>query len=54
MVIPGLGSNIRIRRGKPDDALAIGTVHVEAWRYAYSRLLPESVIESLTVVRREA
>jgi ribosomal protein S18 acetylase RimI-like enzyme len=38
-----------IRQARRDDALRIAAVHVETWRTAYPRLLPESVLAGLSV-----
>jgi ribosomal protein S18 acetylase RimI-like enzyme len=42
---------IRIRAAIPADAQAIARVHVEAWRESYRALVPEHVIEALSVDR---
>lgn len=45
---------ISVRRARPADAAAIGTVHVAAWRNAYAGLLPDSYLAGLSVVRHAA
>jgi len=42
---------VRIRAAIPADAQAIARVHVEAWRESYRALMPEHVIEALSVDR---
>jgi ribosomal protein S18 acetylase RimI-like enzyme len=44
---------VRVRRAEPGDAAAIAAVHVRAWRAAYRGLLPEAVLDSLSVEARE-
>jgi GNAT superfamily N-acetyltransferase len=41
-----------IRPALPADARAIAEVHVRAWRAAYSGLLPEELLEALSVEER--
>lgn len=43
-----------IRPARPEDALAIGHVHVDSWRTTYRGLLPDSVLASLSVEQRAA
>lgn len=43
----------RIREATVDDARAIAEVHVEGWRWGYRGLLPDEVIDALTVEARE-
>ena len=40
---------VTIRQARRDDALYIAAVHVETWRTAYPRFLPESVLAGLSV-----
>ena len=40
-----------IRRARPEDAAAIGAVHVAAWRDAYAGLLPDDYLAGLSVTR---
>lgn len=42
---------ISIRRAKPQDAGAIGAVHVSAWRDAYAGLLPDAYLANLSAAR---
>lgn len=42
-----------IRRATPADAQAIAQIHVSAWRAAYNDLIPDEVLGSLSVERRE-
>ena len=44
-------NEVRIRAAIPADAQAIARVHVEAWRESYGALMPEDVIEALSVDR---
>lgn len=37
-----------LRKANRDDALPIAAVHVETWRTAYPRLLPEAVLSGLS------
>ncbi|HEX7041129.1 MAG TPA: hypothetical protein VF202_13505 [Trueperaceae bacterium] len=41
-----------IRAAKPEDALAIGRVHVDPWRTTYRGLLPDAVLAALSVEQR--
>lgn len=41
-----------IRTATPEDALAIGHVHVDSWRTTYRGLLPDSVLAALSVEQR--
>lgn len=45
---------IGIRRARPADAIAIGAVHVAAWRSAYAGLLPTDYLARLSVPRQAA
>ncbi|MBW0000438.1 MAG: GNAT family N-acetyltransferase [Verrucomicrobia bacterium] len=47
-------SIVTIRRADRGDAPRIAAVHVETWRTAYPRLLPESVLASLSVEAERA
>ena len=44
-------NEVRIRAANPADAQEIARVHVEAWRESYRALVPEHVIEALSVDR---
>ncbi|MDB5802634.1 MAG: hypothetical protein JWL63_3573 [Rhodocyclales bacterium] len=43
-----------IRPATPDDAQAIAEVHVAAWRSAYAGLMPQNVLDALSVEQRAA
>ena len=43
---------ITIRRARPGDAVAIGTVHVAAWRSAYPGILPQAYLANLSAPRQ--
>lgn len=43
-----------IRQAVPEDARAVAEIHVDAWRAAYSAILPEAFLASLTVASRQA
>lgn len=45
---------ISIRRARPGDAIAIGAVHVAAWRSAYPGILPDAFLARLSVPRQAA
>lgn len=45
---------ICIRRARPEDATAIGTVHVASWRSAYAGVLPDSYLAHLSSLRQAA
>ena len=45
---------IAIRRARPADAVAIGAVHVAAWRSAYPGILPDDFLAKLSVPRQAA
>ena len=45
---------ISIRRARPSDAIAIGAVHVAAWRSTYPGILPDSFLARLSVPRQAA
>jgi ribosomal protein S18 acetylase RimI-like enzyme len=42
-----------IRQADIEDALAIATIHVRSWQYAYRDLLPDHQLDSLSVPERE-
>ena len=44
----------RLREATPDDAQAIAEVHVRSWRETYTGLMPQSVLDGLSVERRAA
>jgi ribosomal protein S18 acetylase RimI-like enzyme len=43
---------ITIRRARPTDAVAIGAVHVAAWRSAYPGILPDAYLARMSVARQ--
>lgn len=45
-------SGATIRRATADDARDIGEVHVASWRWAYAGLLPDAVLDALSVEER--
>ncbi len=45
---------ISIRRARPADAIAMGAVHVAAWRSTYPGILPDGFLSRLSVPRQAA
>lgn len=45
---------IAIRKARPADAIAIGAVHVAAWRSAYPGILPDNFLAKMSVSRHAA
>jgi len=43
-----------IRPARPEDALRIATIHVDAWRVAYRGIVPDEFLRALTVEQRHA
>jgi GNAT superfamily N-acetyltransferase len=43
---------VLIRRATPGDATALATVHVRSWQAAYRGLMPDEVLDGLSVERR--
>ena len=43
-----------IRSARPEDALRIATIHVEAWRAAYRGIVPDEYLRSLSIEKRHA
>jgi ribosomal protein S18 acetylase RimI-like enzyme len=43
---------VTVRRAVPEDARAIAEVHVRSWRVAYQGLMPDDVLEGLSVEDR--
>lgn len=43
-----------IRSTRPEDALRIATIHVEAWRAAYRGIIPDEYLCSLSIEKRHA
>ena len=50
----GAAHMISIRRARPSDAIAIGAVHVAAWRSTYPGILPDGFLARLSVPRQAA
>jgi ribosomal protein S18 acetylase RimI-like enzyme len=44
---------VRIRAAEPGDARRIAEIHVRSWRAAYRGILPDSVLDELSVEERE-
>jgi ribosomal protein S18 acetylase RimI-like enzyme len=47
-------ASVRIRHATSDDALAIGTIHVDSWRATYRGMMPDAVLDGLSVDDRVA
>lgn len=45
---------ISLRAARPGDAVAIGAVHVAAWRSTYPGILPDAYLARLSVARQAA
>ncbi len=45
---------IEIRKARPADAIAMGAVHVAAWRSTYPGILPENYLAGMSVSRNAA
>jgi len=45
-------SAITVREAEPRDAAGIANVHVESWRAAYAGLVPQALLDRLSVDRR--
>jgi ribosomal protein S18 acetylase RimI-like enzyme len=43
-----------VRLARPADARALATVHVRTWQAAYAGIVPQVVLDGLSVARREA
>ena len=41
-----------VREARPSDALGIATVHVRSWEGIYRGLMPDSLLDQMTVERR--
>jgi GNAT superfamily N-acetyltransferase len=53
VIIPGIDSDsVVVRAARPSDAADIARVHVEAWRAAYVDIVPQAVLDRLSVDRR--
>jgi len=46
-------TNVVIRAALPPDAADIARVHVEAWRAAYVGIVPQAVLDRLSIDRRQ-
>ncbi len=44
----------RIRLGAPEDAPAIADIHVRSWQATYRGLVPDAILDGLSVERRTA
>lgn len=44
---------LEVRRAVADDAAPIAAVHVRTWQVAYRGLLPDELLDGLSVLRRE-
>ena len=45
---------MNVRAATPDDAPSIAAIHVGAWRVAYRNLVPDEVLDGLSIPQREA
>ena len=45
---------MNIRSARPEDALRIATIHVDAWRAAYRGIIPDEFLRSLSIEKRHA
>jgi GNAT superfamily N-acetyltransferase len=45
-------SPFRVRLARPEDALGLAEVHVASWRTTYPGLVPDEVLQALSVERR--
>jgi hypothetical protein len=43
-----------VRPARPGDAEAIATVHVRSWQAAYPGIVPQPVLDRLSIERRAA
>ncbi|MEW8975692.1 MAG: GNAT family N-acetyltransferase [Exiguobacterium sp.] len=43
---------MRIREARPEDALAIARVHIDAWRETYQGIIPDSYLAQLSYEKR--
>jgi ribosomal protein S18 acetylase RimI-like enzyme len=44
---------VEVRRAVPEDAAPIAAVHVGTWQVAYRGLMPDAVLDGLSVAQRE-
>ena len=49
-----MNASIRLRRATEADVAALGVVHVQAWREAYTGMLPDTVLAGLDPVQRSS
>lgn len=47
-------ATVEIHRATRDDIAELASLHVRAWQWAYRRLIPDEVLDSLNVERRAA
>ena len=47
------GVAVQVRRAVPEDAAPTVAVHVRAWQVAYRGLMPDQVLDGLSVAQRE-
>lgn len=48
-----MASDFTIRAATVDDARAVAEIHVADWRWAYRGLVPDELLDSLSIERRE-
>jgi ribosomal protein S18 acetylase RimI-like enzyme len=44
---------VNVRAARPDDARRLGEIHVETWRATYVGVMPQEVLDELSVEERE-
>jgi Acetyltransferase (GNAT) family len=44
---------VEVRRAVPEDAAPIADIHVRTWQVAYRGLMPDELLQGLSVTRRE-
>jgi GNAT superfamily N-acetyltransferase len=47
-------SGVTIRLARPEDALAIAEIHVASWRAVYPGIVPQEILDGLSIDRRAA
>ena len=47
-----MSGEITFRRATPEDAQALGAMHVQSWRESYRGLMPDNVLDALDPVQR--
>ncbi|MFL5679104.1 MAG: GNAT family N-acetyltransferase [Chloroflexota bacterium] len=50
----GAGAAGRVRLARPEDAAALADVHVRSWQAAYRGIVPDAILDGLSVERRAA